>query len=161
MKQDVTFWLSIASFATSGILAIIKLVEFFGANKIRIKADVSLTSLPELGNTITLLNDSEIPITISYFELVWTNKRKLFGLIPLPFTRKVEASDSPIDPPDGYSALVAPHETHVLQFTEQYHFDWGVELEHDIYLKVWIVGHDDPFWLWVMGRKKRGAGLFC
>jgi hypothetical protein len=49
----------------------------------------------------------------------------------------------------------------VLQFIEQYHFDWGVELEHDIYLKVWIVGHDDPFWLWVMGRKKRGAGLFC
>ena len=47
-NQDVTFWLSIASFVISGILAIIKLVEFFSANKIRIKADVSLTSLPEI-----------------------------------------------------------------------------------------------------------------
>lgn len=54
-KQNVTFWLSIASFAISGILAVIKLVEFSSANKIRIKADAALTSLPELGNTITLL----------------------------------------------------------------------------------------------------------
>ena len=153
-KQDVTFWLSIASFAISGVLASIKLVEFFSANRVHIKADVALTSLSELGSTVTLLNDSEIPITISYFELAWTNKRKLFGLISIPGTRKVDFTDSPIDPPDGYSALIAPHETHSLPFTGDHHFDWGMELAHNIYLKVWIVGHDDPFWLWVTGRKK-------
>jgi hypothetical protein len=152
-EQEVTFWISIASFALSGILAIIKLVEFFSTNKIRIKADVALTGLPEIGNTITLLNDSEIPITVAYFELAWTDKRKLFG-VRIPFTRKTGATESPIEPTDGYSELIPPHETHALTFRNEYHFDWGMTLGHDIYLKVWLVGHDNPYWLWVTGRKK-------
>ena len=112
-----------------------------------------LTSHPQLGHTITILNASEIPITIAYYEIVWTEKRKLFGLIPVPFTRKVTSVDSPIDPPDGYSALIDSHQTHQIHLVEDYQFDWGAELKHGVWLRVWLVGHDKPFWLHLTGPK--------
>jgi hypothetical protein len=152
-KQDVTFWLSIASFGISAILAIIKLVEFATTDKVRLKADAMLTSHPDLGHTIKVLNNSAIPVTISYFEIAWTERRKLFGVIPIPFTRKVDSTDSPIEPPDGYDTLVAPHETHQISLVDEYQFDWGADLKQDVYLKVWLVGHDNPFWLWLTGPK--------
>ena len=150
-EQELTFWMSLASFATSTVLAIIKLIEFFGTNKIKLKATPMLTTSSDLGHTITVLNDSEIPITISYFELAWVEKRKLFALIPIPFTRKVVQRDSPIDPPEGYYVLVAPHETDQMAFRDEYQFDWGPELKQAVYLAIWIIGHDKPFWLYVTG----------
>jgi hypothetical protein len=123
-KQEITLWLSIGSFALSVLLGIIRLVEFFSANKVRLKADAMLTSDEKLGHTVTVVNKSDVPVTISYFEIAWTERRKLFG-IPIPFTRSVDSTDSPIEPPDGYDALIAPHETHQIWLTGDYQFDWG------------------------------------
>ncbi|MEH2513681.1 hypothetical protein V1291_005035 [Nitrobacteraceae bacterium AZCC 1564] len=152
-RADVSFWLSIASFGISAILGVVRLVEFSSTQRVRIKAEASLTSLEEIGNTITLLNASSVPVTISYFELAWTERRKFFG-IPIPFMTEEVATDSPIDPPDGYAALILPHQTHSLLFREQYHFDWGVRVKHDIYLKLWLVGKGGPIWLWITGPSK-------
>ena len=152
-RGDVSFWLSIASFATSTVLAIIKGVEFYGARRITITADARLTSSEDIGNTIVLLNKSDIPATISYFELAWTERRSIFGW-NIPFTRKVVKTESPLDPPDGYDETVPPHETHSLWFREEYHFDWGPSLEQDIYLKLWLVGRTSPIWLWITGPGK-------
>jgi hypothetical protein len=73
------------------------------------------------------LNKSGIPATIAYFELVWTEPRRLVGW-SIPFTRKVVQTDSPIDPSDGYDETIAPNAVHSLHFNEQYHFDWGAGL---------------------------------
>jgi hypothetical protein len=104
---EVSFWLSIASFATSSILAVIKAVEFRSARRVALTADARLTSSEEVGNTVVLLNRSGMPVTISYFELVWVEKRKFLGL-SIPFTRKIVDEDSPADPSQGYDETIAP-----------------------------------------------------
>jgi hypothetical protein len=149
-RADVSFWLSIAGFATSSILAIIKGVEFYGSRRLSFTADARLTSSEDIGSTIILLNKSSIPATISYFELVWIEPRTLWGM-RIPFTRKIVGSDTWIDPPDGYDALVPPHETHELWFRGDHHFEWGQDLKQEIYLKLWLVGRDSPLWLWITG----------
>jgi hypothetical protein len=151
-QQNFTLWVSLASLGISLVLAIVKLVEFFGTNKVRLKTEVMLTGSSELGHTITILNDSAIPVTVGYFEIVWTEKRKLFGL-PIPFTRKVVDTDSPIEPPDGYNALIEAHKAHELNFMHDYQFDWGEGLTRGVWLRVWIVGHDKPFMLYITGPK--------
>jgi uncharacterized membrane protein len=64
-RADVSFWLSVTGFATSTVLAIIKGVEFYAARRIVFTADTRLTNNREIGNTIVLLNKSNIPTTIS------------------------------------------------------------------------------------------------
>jgi hypothetical protein len=39
-------------------------------------------------------------------------------------------------------------------FREENHFDWGVSLKQDIYLKLWLVGRASPVWLWITGPEK-------
>jgi hypothetical protein len=151
-RANITFWLSIAGFATSSILAIIKGLEFYSSRRAAFTADVRLTSSQEVGNTIVLLNKSGIPATISYFELVWMERRRLLGW-PVPFLWKVIQTESPIDPPDGYDETVAPHAVHSLWFNEEYHFDWEGDLKQDIYLKLWLVGRGSPIWIWITGPK--------
>ena len=149
-RADVSFWLSIAGFVTSSILAVIKGIEFFGSRRIVFTADARLTSSEDIGNEIVLLNKSSIPATISYYELAWTERRSLLG-VPIPFTRKETKTDTPLEPPEGYDVTVSPHGTDTLWFREEYHFDWGKDLKQDIWLKVWVVGGSSPFWLWITG----------
>jgi hypothetical protein len=152
-RADVSFWLSIAGFATSAVLAAIKGYEFYSARRVVFTADARLTSSEDIGNTIVLLNKSSIPATISYFELAWTEQRLVFGW-KIPFTRRVLETDSPLEPPDGYDETVPPHMTHSLWFGEESHFDWGPDLKQDIYLKLWLVGRTSPIWLWITGPGK-------
>jgi hypothetical protein len=149
-RADISFWLSIAGFAMSAVLAIIKGYEFYSAHRVVFTADPRLTSSEDIGNTIVLLNKSSIPATISYFELAWTERRSLLGL-HIPFTRKVIETDSPLDPPYGYDETVPPYMTHEIAFREENHFDWGSTLKRDIYLKLWLVGRSSPIWLWITG----------
>jgi hypothetical protein len=153
-RADVSFWLSIAGFATSSVLGLIKLVEFAGSRRIKLKAEASLISIPEMGNTIRVHNASSIPVTISYFELSWIEQKK-FLRISIPFWWKEVGTDSPIDPPDNHKALILSHQSIDLDFSDQYHFDWGASLKEAIYLKVWIVGRNKPFWLYVTGPGSR------
>ena len=149
-RADVSFWLSIAGFATSSILAVIKGIEFSGARRITFTASPRLTSSEDIGNEIVLLNKSSIPATISYYELVWVDQWKVFGW-KVPFTSRVVTDETPLDPPYGYDMSVPPHETHSLIFRNEYHFDWGKDLKHDIYLRLWLVGRTSPIWLWITG----------
>jgi hypothetical protein len=152
-RADVAFWLSIVATATSFALALLKGFEFYTERRIRFDADVRLTSSEDIGNTIVLLNKSNIPATISYFDLAWVERRSIFGW-PLPFTRKVVTDRSPIDPPYGYDETIPPHCTHQLRFTEVDHFDWGKQLNQHIYLRLWLAGRNAPIWIWVTGPDK-------
>ncbi len=150
-RADISFWLSIAGFATSSILAIIKGIEFYSARRVTFAADTRLTGSEQYGNTIVLLNKSNIPATISYLELVWVDRsRTIFGW-RLPWAWEVVARDSPIDGADGYDETVPPHATHSLWFRDENHFDWRVSLKEDIYLKLWLAGRGKPIWLWITG----------
>jgi hypothetical protein len=153
-RADISFWLSIAGFATSIVLAIIKGVEFYSSRKISFTADTRFTGSYQIGNTIVLLNKSNFPATISYFELAWTDRRSFAGL-SVPFTRKVIQTDSPVDPVDGCEMTVAPHGVRSLLFNEENHFDWGHGVKQDIYLKLWLVGRGSPIWLWITGPSRR------
>jgi hypothetical protein len=152
-RATISFWLSIVGTTVAVVLAIIKGYEFFSDLRPRIKASVTLTGSEEIGNTIVLLNKSSIPANTSYFDLAWVERRSLFGW-PIPFTRRVIADSSPIDPPDGYHVTIAPHDTHVLSFTEENHFDWGGDLKQDIYLRLWLIGHRWPIWIWIIGPRE-------
>lgn len=156
-RSDVSFWLSIASFATSTILAIVKGVEFYGTRRVSISVDSRFTGDENIGNTLVLLNRSSTPITISYYELAWTERRRVVG-IPIPFTKKVIYSETPVDPVDGCAISLEPHAVRALDFTGEHHFDWGVSLQQAIYLKIWLVGGRAPMWLWVTGPGGRRPG---
>jgi hypothetical protein len=149
-RSDLSFRLSILGFATSTILAIIKGVEFYGARRVSIAVDSCFTGDEGIGNTLTLLNRSSTPITISYYELAWVERRRVVG-IPIPFTRKIVYSETPLDPVDGCAIALSSHAIHSLGFTDEYHFDWGINLKQAIYLKIWRVGGRSPIWLWVTG----------
>jgi len=149
-RADVSFWLSIAGFVTSTVLAAVKGVEFYSSRRVVFAANSRFTGSYEIGNTVVLLNKSNIPAIISYFELVWTEQRTFAGW-PLPLTRKVVHSETPVDPVDGCEITVAPHGITSLLFNEENHFDWGGSLKHAIYLKLWLVGRGSPIWLWITG----------
>jgi hypothetical protein len=149
-RADITFWLSLWGSATSSILALMKGWEFYRAHRHTLVAHRRLNSDPERGNEIVILNKSDVPVTIAYFDLAWTERRKVLG-VPVPFTRRVVSTDSPIDGSEGYDAHVPPHTTHILGFRDEYHFDWGARIKHAIYLRVWVAGRRRPIWLWVVG----------
>jgi hypothetical protein len=152
-REDITFCLSIVGSVTAIVLAIIKVFEFWTQRRQKFGLDVGLTGSEDLGNTLVLLNRSNVPLAISYFDLAWVERRCLLGCrrCRIPFTRRVIRDDSPCDPASGYYATVQPHATHRLSFTGQYHFHSGVRLPHDIYLRLWIVGRRSPIWMWVTG----------
>jgi hypothetical protein len=153
-RSDISFWLSLAGFATSTILAIIKGIEFYASRRVSISVDSGFTGDESRGNTLTLLNRSSTPITISYYELAWVERRRVFG-IPIPFTRKVTYSETPLDPVDGCAIALQPHAAHSLEFKGEYHFDWGASLKQDIYLKIWRVGSRTAIWRWITGPGMR------
>lgn len=152
-KADISFWLSIAGFIISAILAAVRLMEFFVTRRVSFKLSSSLVSLEEIGNTITVLNRSSIPVTISYYEIGWVKKRELLG-IPIPYTKNETSSETPLEPGEGCNILVQPHQTEVFVFKNDSHFYWGSSIKHDIYLKIWLVGYGGPYWLWITGPSK-------
>lgn len=147
-------WTSASAYAAllATILGVLRVVEFYLDRRPKIIALVSLTSLPELGNTIALINKSKTPANIYYYELVWATP----GYIQryLPFFRKIGSTESPFT--HEYADItIGPHARYDLTFTDEYHFDWGASLKNDIYLKIWIAGHRRPAWFLAAGAGGR------
>ncbi|GEM_PF-6849187 len=67
-KGEVAFWIS-------AVLAAIKLYEFVGERRVSVTVDAALTGSEEIGNTLTILNKSKNPLTISYYELAWVQEK--------------------------------------------------------------------------------------
>jgi hypothetical protein len=63
-RADVSFWLSIASFATSFVLAVIKWYEIYISGRAKFTAEARLTGAYEIGNIIILLNESNVSATL-------------------------------------------------------------------------------------------------
>jgi hypothetical protein len=140
-----------AAFLVSGVLALIRIYEFFQDRRARLKLLVSLTGSEQIGNTLTLLNSSKVPANIYYVSLVWIEPTFLSRY--LRFFRKIVTQETFSDH-DYLNITVPPHGQQEFNYSEQYHFDWGQSLKHDIYLKVWLTGWRFPKWFFVTGPSK-------
>lgn len=132
--------------ALSCILGAIRIYEFFRGRQLGLSIKTQLTSNPEIGNTVLLLNSSANPINIYCFNLVWL-ERDWLRWAPAPW-RRISSTDSPLDF-EYCDITVPPRGQHSLLFGESYHFHWGVRLRHDIYLQLWLVGRRRPVWFHV------------
>jgi hypothetical protein len=132
------------------VLAGVRIYEFADERRSKLRILSSLTSLSEIGNTITLLNASKTPINIWSYGLAWV-KPTIFSRY-LAFCRKPEEEMSPFDY-DGCNITVEPHSQSSITFADADHFDWGSKLKYDIYLKLWTVGRRSPVWFFVTGPK--------
>jgi hypothetical protein len=59
--------------------------------------------------------------------------------------------DTPLDRADPGMFTIAAHEAHSLVFCDEDHFDWGLRLPEDIYLRLYLIGDGKPIWLWITG----------
>jgi hypothetical protein len=155
-STELSVILSAYAAALSTFLGVLRCIEFFLDRRPKISAYTALTSLPEIGNTITLVNTSKTPANIYWFELVWVKPGVLYRFVP--FLRRVESSETPLT--DQYADIaIGAHSRYDLVFDEDEHFDWGVGLTSDIYLKISIAARRFPVWFLVAkagGRRHRG-----
>jgi len=130
----------------SGALAVIRVYEFVRDRWwLGLYVKTSLTSDADIGNTVVVLNASGTPANVYYFDLVWVPrwrgmKRRIF--------RKISHDASPLEF-EYCDATVPPHGQYTFSFSEADHFDWGIQLKEDIYLRLWLVGRRRPVWFWV------------
>ena len=104
-----------------------------------------------VGNTINVVNVSaKTAAHIGYLDLAWVERRRFLGC-PIPFTRKVVADDSIMEPGDPDMFSIPPQTAHSLWFGEENHFGWGKDMTSDIYLRLYVIGKNKPVWLRVTG----------
>jgi len=143
---------SIGGLALAAPLAVLRLYEFWWDRGPRLSILCDLCSDEEIGNTITLLNASKIPANIHYFDLVWL-RRGPFGKRLRIWSGYVR-DESPLEG-EVANITVPAHSQCSLHFSQQYHFGWGGGLEHDIYLRLWMIGRNRPRWFWVTGPNEK------
>jgi hypothetical protein len=129
-------------------LAALKVLEFFRDRKPKLSVEPLLRGSPEVGNDLLLLNSSKVPACVYYYELIWVKPKFLtrrFGLrreeVDCEFSLEDNTTDITID---GYSLTT-------LNFSDSDHFDWGNDVENDLYLKISMVGIKRPLWFWITG----------
>ena len=144
--------IAIISLWVSGILAAIRIFELVDSRRPKLSVVTSLTSDPEIGNTITILNASNVPANIWYFELAYVEPGRCQRYIPL--LRKTVSEESPLDH-ESCNITVPPHGQHSLDFSDGDHFNWGPSIKCDIYLKIWMVGRRSQTWFWITGPSGR------
>jgi hypothetical protein len=96
---------------------------------------------PDQGNTITVINNSAVPVLVSHWELVW---RK--GLLWREKRTLEEESDF-----DGGVLKIDAHDHMTLSFVDSHYFQWGQAqaVKGKLYLKLWIAGRRGFKWLMV------------
>jgi len=132
-------------------LAGLKVLEFFRDRKPTLSVEPLLRGSVELGNDLLIMNSSKVPAHVYYYELIWVTPKFLtrrFGLrrkeVSYEFSLEDNTADITID---GYSL-------ETLNFSDDEHFNWGDDVENDLYLKVSIVGRKKPLWFWITGPKR-------
>ena len=129
-------------------LALLKVWEF-QKSRLKLSTTFYFTSEPEEGNKITVINTSDTPILISYWELIWVKRVRLFQ-------KKLTYEMTP-DPDDAYyTTTIGPHSTHTWHFSEGDFFLWGPSQvsKGQLYLKLYILGRRRPRWLKVYDPAK-------
>ncbi len=119
----------------STILALVKIWEIWSSRR-RIEVSYNFIGLPEEGNDIIIRNISDKPFIITYWELLFC-ERKYFRWVPY---RTEEPGEF------AHDVSVQGHSTHILNFSGADYFDWGYKAMAGkrIYLKLHIAGNKRP-----------------
>jgi len=130
INMDMKTFIAIWGATLSTLLALVKLIEIWISRR-RIETSYGFSS-PQIGNKIIIRNISDKPFIITYWNLLFCEKKKLQWV---PYN-SIEPSE------DTHDICVTGHSTKVLYFKEQNYFDWGnnVMAGKRIYLELSIAG---------------------
>jgi uncharacterized protein YcfL len=118
-------------------LGAVRLWEF-SLGRLRLTTSYLFTTDPERGNEVTIENSSDRPVMITYWELVWADRRFGWTL----FERAEEYPDE-----GSYDVTIPPHARHTLLFSDGHHFAKRNEIDgHKVrlYLKLYLVARRSP-----------------
>lgn len=103
----------------------------------------SMSGNADIGNTITIINASNVPVLITYWELYW-GRVKGFGMDRGTSVAEKDFEDSSV-------LTLAPHSHHTWTFAEQNHFAWGYKMapRGNLYIELSVVGRRRPLVLHV------------
>jgi hypothetical protein len=119
----------------STLLALIKVWEVWSSRR-RIEVSYSFVGLPEIGNDIIIRNLSDKPMIITYWELLFCEKR---GIKWVPYRNENPAGDTS-------DICILGHSSKSLNFSGHYYFDWGYKAlgGKRLYLNLHIAGKRKP-----------------
>jgi hypothetical protein len=129
--DPIALWGAVLSTA----LVITKFIEMWSARS-RIEVSYSFASDPAVGNEVIIRNLSGTPIIITYWELLWLEKKW--------FRWKTHNGEFPDN--GGEDIKIGGHSSTKLVFRDQYHFSWNEKSlgSSKIYLKLHIAGKSKP-----------------
>ncbi|WP_345977577.1 hypothetical protein [Sulfurimonas sp. HSL3-7] len=130
-KELIAIW----GAGLSTLLALIKIWELWSSRR-RIEVSYNFVGLPEIGNDIIIRNLSDKPMTVTYWELLFCEK-KAFKWVPYRNE----------NPADGTSDIyIAGHSSIKLNFSGPKYFAWGHKAlgGKRLYLNLYIAGKRKP-----------------
>ena len=130
-KEIIALW----GAGLSTLLAFIKVWEVWSSRR-RIEVSYSFIGLPEVGNDIIIRNLSDKPIIVTYWELLFCEKKGMKWVTYKNENPEEDTSDMPIP----------AHSSKTLNFSGQYYFDWGHKAlgGKRLYLRLHIAGNRKP-----------------
>lgn len=141
-------WKAIADILTqigaiAGFVAFLfKAWEFYRDRRPALSISKYLTSDPERGSTILVMNSSKVPATIHNYQLQGVPKTWLSRWWPR-FGKSWEHVEFDLE--EQHADIDVPAYGHkALSFDGPDHFDWGTRRTTDLYLRLWIVGRRRP-----------------
>ncbi len=119
----------------STLLALVKLWEIWTARR-RIEVSYKFIGIPEEGNDIIIRNISGTPFIVTYWELLFCERKKLRWI---PYRTEEPCADA-------HDMCIQQHSSKTLNFSGANYFDWGHKALSDkrIYLKLHIAGKTKP-----------------
>ena len=119
----------------STLLALIKIWELWSARR-RVEVSYSFSGVPEIGNDIIIRNLSDKPMILSYWELLFCERK---GLMWVPYRNENPAEDT-------RDICIAAHSSKTFNFSGPDYFDWGHKVlgGKRLYLNMHIAGKRKP-----------------
>jgi hypothetical protein len=132
-------WLkSIDAIAAWGaVLSTILAIREYWKSRLQVKIGFSTASIPDVGNKVMIRNNSNMPIIVTYWEIVFRRFRFL------PF------SESSCTGPDEYFTdfRIPEHSSKILEFTDQDYFSCSPKAlkGRKLYFRMYVSGKRLPF----------------
>lgn len=130
-KEVIALW----GAGLSSLLALIKIWELWSARR-RIEVSYGFVGEPEIGNDIIIRNLSDKPIIITYWELLFCERKG----------RKWVAYRNENPAEDATDICVPAHSSKIFSFSGADYFEWGHKVlgGKRLYLNIHIAGKIRP-----------------
>ena len=109
-KEIIALW----GAGLSTLLALIKILELWSARR-KIEVSYGFVGVPEIGNDIIIRNLSDKPMILTYWELLFCERK---GLKWVPYRNENPAEDTS-------DICIAAHSSKTFNFSGPDYFEWG------------------------------------